>query len=269
MSAFTMVQSGPVGLSTRVSPIRSTRVHGVHHAVSAGASWSRAPLQTREGLVSSLGAIVGMALGLCAAVPRRRQAGGRNGGRCSPVTRHADMKMHARDPKGVKHIETKRQAMKASLIKQHLQEIFLRKQVQYRRLGDDEFQRRIFVDDVIMSRACRAAWIHVSAEGDKLEQRQAFVWLVRNKGGIKTALAKRLSRLGQLPQIFFVESQFEKWHNQIERANRYPELNLPDPFARIRKNVHKKMYKKWGIGDPTQPYDKRGYEGSGYERPPE
>jgi len=171
------------------------------------------------------------------------------------------MTFHARDPKGVRHDETRRQAMRASVIKTTLTDIFQRCEIQYRRTGDDEFQRRLVVDDVIMSRACRAAWIHVAADGDKLEQRQAFVWLVRNKGGVKSALARRFKKLGMLPQIYFVESQKEKWDHQFEKASKYPELNLPDPFAPIRNNVIRRTQKNWGIGDSSTPYDKRGYEG--------
>jgi len=96
------------------------------------------------------------------------------------------------------------QARKASTLKAELEDVFARCMVQYRRIGDDEIQRRIRIDDVIMSKGCKAAYIHVAAVGDKLQQRQAFVWLVRNKGAVKNAVCKRWQvRHAFLPQFFF------------------------------------------------------------------
>eukprot|EP00929_Paragymnodinium_shiwhaense_P001864 TRINITY_DN102077_c0_g1_i1.p1 TRINITY_DN102077_c0_g1~~TRINITY_DN102077_c0_g1_i1.p1 ORF type:complete len:245 (+),score=36.01 TRINITY_DN102077_c0_g1_i1:73-807(+) len=177
----------------------------------------------------------------------------------SLVTRQARMAWHARDPYGVKHVETRRQAMRASVLKSTLEDILHRAEIGYKRLGDDEMQRRIFVDDVIMTRGCRSAYIHVSAEGDTLEQRQAFVWLVRSKGSVKSALARRFKKIGALPNIYFVESKHPEMFAQFEKAAKYPDLNLPDPFAPIRQKWEENVWTKWGAGDSSKPFPKSGY----------
>ncbi|CAE7038476.1 MCA1 [Symbiodinium microadriaticum] len=192
------------------------------------------------------------------------------------VPRHG-FAWHARDPKGVKHIETRNQARVASYLRQTLEEIFNACEVSLERMGDEDMQYRLQVHDVIMSRGCRAAYVHVAASGDKLEQRQAFVWLARNKGKLKTALAKRWKRRKAIPQIYFLESKFDDWDQQFRRARKYPELNEPDPYSSFPSFVPEWMEKApvfrklrrddsverfqdtIGMGDETKPYPKWGY----------
>merc|ERR1712032_175046 len=161
---------------------------------------------------------------------------------------------------GVRHVETKKQGMQASILLQHLNKIFNHVEMQYLHKGDDEMQRRIYVDDVIMSPNCGAAYVHIGLVGSKLEMRQAMVWLIRNKPMLKSALARRFVNRARVPNLYFVESKFTAWQKQIEKAKQYPELNLPDPLARVRAKVSLdyKM-KKWGIGDADKPYPKNGY----------
>mmetsp|Transcript_116580 Transcript_116580/g.324888 ORF Transcript_116580/g.324888 Transcript_116580/m.324888 type:complete len:272 (+) Transcript_116580:79-894(+) len=225
----------------------------------------RRPVPTAAGnaaaAAGSAGALLPLlAVGLAAAVRRRASV---RGGRTSAtlVARGANFGLHARDPQGVRHIETRKQAREASTIKTTLESIFERCEIPYRRLGDDEIQRRIRIDDVIMSKGCRSAYIHVGAMGDKLERRQAYVWLVRNKGGVKTALARRFKRRGRLPNIYFVESRFDEWAEQIMKGRRHPGMNLPDPFAGIQEAMDKKakVYKRMGVGDENAPVSPWGY----------
>ena len=184
---------------------------------------------------------------------------------------------HARDPNGVKHIETRRQAMVASYLKSTLEAIFNGCEVTLDRLGDEDIQGRLRIDDIIMSRGCRAAYIHVAASGDKLEQRQSFVWLQRNKGRLKTALAKRWRTRRGVPQVYFIESKWDEWDSKFRKAREYPELNDPDPYQffpnwtpkfmekspALRKLAKddrvEKIRDSMGLGDETKPYPKWGY----------
>lgn len=184
---------------------------------------------------------------------------------------------HARDPNGVKHIETRNQARVASYLKSTLEEIFNACEVTLDRLGDEDMQNRIRIDDIIMSKGCRAAYIHVAASGDKLEQRQAFVWLARNKGRLKTALAKRWARRRGIPQVYFIESKWDEWDTKFRKAREYPELNEPDPYQffpnwtpkfmekspALRKLAKddrlEKIRDSMGLGDETKPFPKWGY----------
>lgn len=183
----------------------------------------------------------------------------------SRVARGARMDYHARDPYGVRHVETRKQAREASTMKTTLESILQHCEVEARRLGDDEIQRRVRVDDVIMSKDCHAAYIHVAAEGDMLERRQAFVWIVRNKGSVKTALAKRYKKRGRIPDIYFVESKFSEWVDLFAKARKYPEMNLPNPFSPLEQVMREKLktrdktWQKWGMGDPNSPYPPWGY----------
>jgi len=224
-------------------------------ASKPSARWSRPssepePLAPQAPMAAA--AAAALALGGCAAVRTVR------------VARRARMGFHARDPMGFRHVETRKQAREASIIKTTLESIFFHCEVAYRRIGDDEMQRRVHIDDVIMSKNCRAAYVHVGAEGDVLQKRQTFVWVVRNKGSIKTALAKRFRERGRLPNIYFVESKFEQWSQQFEKARKHPELNLPDPFASLpfRQGIatREELLKKWGAGDINTPFPKRGYQ---------
>jgi len=158
-----------------------------------------------------------------------------------------------------------------------MEEIFNACEVSLERFGDEDMQYRLQVHDVIMSRGCRAAYIHVGADGDKLEQRQAFVWLARHKGKLKTALAKRWKRRASLPQVYFIESKFDEWDQQFRTARKYPELNQADPysffpnfvpefmkrgtvFRKIRKDDRlEKWHDQMGMGDEQKPYPKWGY----------
>jgi len=203
---------------------------------------------------------------------------GQRGQRASRILRNADMAWHARDPKGVKHSETILQSRRASTIKSLLADIFARCEVSFAKIGDEDFQRRLRIDDVIMTRGCRSAYVHIAAAGGRLEQRQAFVWLARNKGGVKTALAKRMGRRQNIPALYFVESKFDDWDEQFRQARRYPELNMPDPYQfnpnwvpNFMKKAHvfKKMTKeerfqsrvkrRQGLGDETKPFPPWGY----------
>mmetsp|Transcript_84538 Transcript_84538/g.196572 ORF Transcript_84538/g.196572 Transcript_84538/m.196572 type:complete len:256 (-) Transcript_84538:39-806(-) len=180
------------------------------------------------------------------------------------VAMRADFKMHARDPQGVRHSEERRQAREASTIKATLETIFYRCEVPYRALGDDEIQRRIRIDDVIMSKGCSSAYVHVGATGGRLEQRQAYIWLVRNKGGVRKALSIRFKRRGRTPRIFFVESKFDEWAEEIRKARRYPGLNLPDPFAPFadaleEADPQKKYWRRLGVGNADAPPSRWGY----------
>eukprot|EP00442_Polarella_glacialis_P011890 CAMPEP_0115054940 /NCGR_PEP_ID=MMETSP0227-20121206/4372_1 /TAXON_ID=89957 /ORGANISM="Polarella glacialis, Strain CCMP 1383" /LENGTH=258 /DNA_ID=CAMNT_0002439469 /DNA_START=68 /DNA_END=844 /DNA_ORIENTATION=+ len=197
--------------------------------------------------------------------------------RSARVARGSNFGWHARDPTGVKHVETRKQAREASTLKSEMEELFSRAEVQVLRLGDDEMQRRLRIDDVIMSAGCRAAYVHMAAFGDRLEQRQAFVWLARNKGRVKTALAKRYARRGRIPNLYFVESKFDQWDEQFAKARKYPELNLPDPYqmnpnwvpkfmkgsVALRKfgkdDKQGKMWERSGLGDETKPFPPWGY----------
>jgi len=196
------------------------------------------------------------------ATAARRQRGSGNVSNRQSVVRCAKMWNHGRDPSGVRHVESRQQARRASTIKTELENIFARCEIQYRRIGDDEIQRRIRIDDVIMSKGCKAAYIHVGAVGDKLQQRQAFVWLVRNKGGVTTAFAKRWNtRFSHMPRFYFVESKFDAWHQQMEKARKYPELNLNSPFAAIDQKLDKmgRLKKRYGVGDESVPINPWGY----------
>lgn len=180
----------------------------------------------------------------------------------------ARMEFHSRDMQGVRHIETRNQGRQASIIKSTLMSVLDRCEVQYKRIGDDALQRRLTVDDVIMSHRCEAAYIHIGATGSALEQRQAFVWLVRNKGSVKTALARRLKERGRLPQIYFVESKYEQLADNIHMAKKYPEMNLPNPFdfmetkrAMSGRPTRDETWAKWGVGNPNSPYPGWGYPG--------
>lgn len=169
--------------------------------------------------------------------------------------------MHARDPTGVRHVENRKQAREASIMKTQLLEIFARSEIQYRRPGDEELMRRVRVEDVIFSEGCRAAYIHIGASGDKLEQRQVFVWLSRNLGAMKTALAKRYKRRGTLPRIYLVESKHEQFRQMMHQAVTYPELNLPDPLAAVRQqaNQNNEIWKRAGMGNPDAKFPPWGY----------
>merc|ERR1740121_2167159 len=147
------------------------------------------------------------------------------------------MQWHARDPWGVRHVENRHQAKQASILKTELEKVFGDVRVKTQRLGDDELQRRIRIDDVIMTKGAHGAHVHVYAEGDELERRQAFVWLHRNKGSVKTALAERWKTRARMPKIYFVESQYEKWATMFAHATKYPEKNLPNPHLRIEKQM--------------------------------
>ncbi|CAK9050046.1 unnamed protein product [Durusdinium trenchii] len=138
-------------------------------------------------------------------------------------------------------------------------------------------QGRIRIDDIIMSKGCRAAYVHVAATGEKLEQRQAFVWLARNKGRLRTALAKRWSRRRGIPQVYFIESKWDEWDAKFRKAREYPELNEPDPYQffpnwtpkfmekapALRKLAKddrvEKIRDSMGLGDETKPFPKWGY----------
>jgi len=197
---------------------------------------------------------------LATAACKRRGSG--NASNRQSVVRNAKMWMHGRDPSGVRHVESRKQARHASTIKTLLEDVLNSSDVQFRRIGDDEIQRRIRIDDVIMSKGCRAAYVHVGAIGDKLQQRQVFVWLVRNKGSVQNAVSKRWHKShGFTPKFFFVESKFDAWYEQAERARKYPELNLNNPFAQVEEKLDKmgRLKKKYGIGDKTKPIDPWGY----------
>lgn len=126
--------------------------------------------------------------------------------------------------------------------------------------GDDEIQRRIYIDDVIMNPNCKAAYVHVGAAGSKLEVRQAIVWLMRNAPMLRTALARRYAHRSRIPKLYFVESKFREWERQLEKARQIPELNLPDPLARVREKLSLEYrLKKMGMGDPDKPIRKYGY----------
>lgn len=178
------------------------------------------------------------------------------------VVRGNNMWNHGRDPSGVRHVESRRQARIASTLKAEIERVFAHCEVQYRRIGDDEIQRRIRIDDVIMSKGCKAAYIHVGAVGDRLQQRQAFVWLQRNKGGLQNAVAKRWNtRHHYLPKFFFVESKFDAWFEQMEKGRKYPELNLNSPFAAVDQKLDKmgRLKKTFGVGDESKPINPWGY----------
>ncbi|CAK0874298.1 unnamed protein product [Prorocentrum cordatum] len=116
------------------------------------------------------------------------------------------------------------------------------------------------VDDVIMNENCKAAYVHVGAAGSKLEVRQTIVWLVRNAPQLRTALARRYKHRARIPKMYFVESKFREWERQLEKARQIPELNLPDPLARIREKLSlENRLKKMGMGDPDKPIRKYGY----------
>lgn len=217
---------------------------------SAGASWVAPPVARR--MIGAQDGRGPLALG-------RLRGFTEADGRAPEVALQARMGFHARDPSGVRHIETRKQAQKASLFKETLLDIFARREIVYRHMGDEEMQHRIRIDDVIFTKGCRAAYVHVGAIGDMLERRQAFVWLVRNKGAVKSALARRFKKLGTLPQIYFVESQMDKWHEQFNRARKYPEMNLPDPFAELEQKMSQERWKNWGVGDEQAPFPTRGF----------
>lgn len=198
------------------------------------------------------------------------------GDSCVPRQNHFGW--HARDKTGVRHIETRMQGREASTLMSNLEEIFATCSVDIIRLGDEEIQRRVRIDDVLMGRNCRTAYIHVSATGDKLEQRQAFVWLARNKGAIRTAVAKRYRSRSGTPKLYFVESKFDKWDAEFRRARKYPELNQPDPYqadpnwipkimqdsqffqkSRKRVDLADKIQKRAGLGDERKPFPRWGY----------
>jgi len=141
-----------------------------------------------------------------------------------------------------------------------LNNIFNRHEIYCTHRGDDELQGRIYVDDVIMSPNCKSAYIHVSAVGSKLEVRQAIVWLVRNQPMLRTALARRYAHRSGIPKLYFVESKFREWERQLEKARQIPELNLPDPLARVREKLSfEYRLKKMGMGNPDKPIRKYGY----------
>jgi len=150
-------------------------------------------------------------------------------------------------------------------LKTELERVFETCAVQARRVGDDELQRRVRVDDVIMSKGHHAAFIHFGAEGDELEKRQVYVWLARNKGAIKNALEKRWKQRSRMPKLFFVQSKYEEWAAMFAHASKYPEKNLPNPHLRIEQEIMAKYgtrrdtMKAWGVGDPNSPFPKRGY----------
>lgn len=193
------------------------------------------------------------------------------------VSCRANMGFHARDPYGVRHVESRKQAREASTLKTTLETIFSNCEMAYRRVGDDEIMRRVRIDDVIMSPGCRAAYIHVAACGDRLEQRQAFVWLARNKGSLKNAIARHYKTRGRMPHIYFVESKFDEWLRLFDKGRKYPELNLPDPYQqtidfmpeivkpKFRQAGEKQEFRdKMGMGDETKPYPPRGYPPEAY-----
>jgi len=171
------------------------------------------------------------------------------------------MGWHARDPMGVRHKETKRQSMKASLLKTVLQDIFTYKHLPIRSGVDEEIMSRVEIDDVVMTGKCRAAYVHFRADGDTLEKRQVMVWLARNKGHIKRAFAKVLGRTyGRMPELHFVESKHEEWERLFEKAREHPEYGYPDPFAPMYGHLLPGMVPDRGMGDPDAPYShKKGY----------
>lgn len=230
----------------------------MHSAFSTG--WLALPRTRAQAMVAKPGSSCALASSLQLTPRELRTARGGN------------MQWHARDPYGVKHEENRRQAKEASILKDTLETIFQRGEVQCRRIGDEEIARRIRVDDVIMSPGCRAAYVHVAANGDRLEQRQAFVWLSRNKGVVKTALARYYKARGMLPQIWFVESRFDDWLTLFEKGRKYPELNLPDPYQQCEdlmpemmkehfRQVNRKIdfRKQVGMGDSKEPFPRWGY----------
>eukprot|EP00930_Biecheleria_cincta_P071207 TRINITY_DN58727_c0_g1_i1.p1 TRINITY_DN58727_c0_g1~~TRINITY_DN58727_c0_g1_i1.p1 ORF type:complete len:262 (+),score=27.68 TRINITY_DN58727_c0_g1_i1:54-839(+) len=209
-------------------------------------------------------------------VPRQSRRFQVAGDSCIPRQNHFGW--HGRDQTGVRHVETRMQGREASTLMNQLEEIFATCTVDITRIGDDEMQRRVRIDDVLMGRNCRTAYIHVSASGDKLEQRQTFVWIARNKGAIRTALAKRYRSRSGTPKLYFVESKFDKWDSEFRRARKYPELNKPDPyqadpnwipkimqdtqfFQKTRKRVgyDDKVKKRAGVGDESKQFPRWGY----------
>ncbi|CAJ1368799.1 unnamed protein product [Effrenium voratum] len=164
-----------------------------------------------------------------------------------------------------------------SLVKSTLEEIFGGCEVTLDRFGDEDIQGRIRIDDIIMSKGCRAAYVHVAAVGDRLEQREAFVWLAVNKGRLKTALARRWRQRRGIPQIYFIESKWDEWDLKFRKAREYPELNEPDPYqffpdwtpdfmekAPVLRKLRKddrvaKIRDSMGLGDETKPFPKWGY----------
>jgi len=150
-------------------------------------------------------------------------------------------------------------------LKFELEKVFAEGRVQKRRLGDEEIQSRVRVDDVIMTKGNHGAYVHFGAEGDELEKRQVYVWLARNKGAIRTALSQRWKERSRMPRLYFVESKYEEWANMFAHASKYPEKNLPNPHLRIEQQIMEKFgtkhgtMKSWGVGDPNSPFPRRGY----------
>lgn len=180
---------------------------------------------------------------------------------------------HARDPYGVKHIETKKQARQASLLLEALREVWTRDMLPCVRHGDWELRNRVRFDDVLMRPGCGSAFIHVSALGGTLEKRQVFVWLARNKGAIKTAIANTAwKHKARLPDFFFVESKWDDWEALWQKGEKYPELNLPYPYQSDRsflpdaakamyevEDKRAKSHKLMGMGDPKASFPAWGY----------
>jgi len=158
------------------------------------------------------------------------------------------------------------QARDASTLKTTLSEVFYKQEVERTRVGDEEMQHRIIIDDVIMGTGCKSAYIHIGAEGDTLEKRQVYVWCVRNKGKIKTAVSKRWAYRLRLPILHFVESKAERWEEMMQRARKYPEDQLPNPFDIIEMRKRKidgapdRTWKMWGGGDAKAAFPPRGFD---------
>lgn len=200
-------------------------------------------------------------------------AGRRPQGRQCATALGYHMPWHARDPWGVKHVETRPQARNARNLLEAFQNVFSQRLVKCLKLGDMEMQTRIRIDDVIMANGCNTAYIHVSADGSELEKRQAFVWLTRNKGLIKSAVLQRYwEHRYRLPSIYWVESQWDTWESTWMRARKYPELGLPHPYQtsadflpEVAKAMHTvedrraKFADKKGVGDAKAKYPAWGY----------
>lgn len=180
------------------------------------------------------------------------------------VARGTIMGWHARDPTGFQMKETRKQAMKAAFCKNTLENAFRVMRIKNRRPNDEDMMRRVIIDDIIMSRTRKVAYCHFSAMGNKLEQRQVFVWLQRNRGGIRNALGDTLNGRIHVPMLYFVESMHPKMAVEWNKAERDKDLmDLPDPYAEIKAQARKKLYKRWGIGEEGHKLKAKTY-GKGY-----
>jgi len=185
-----------------------------------------------------------------------------------PVEAKTQMKgmmgWHARDYMGVKHVETRQQGQKASRLVERLRTIFERRLMYIGRHGDSEFQSKLYVDDVIYTSSCHTAHVHISAEGSELEKRQAYVWLARNKGKLQTAImssdrrAPGLGHTARMPRIKLHVSRFQRYTELFEKAEQFPNSNLPNPHEAVEVSITPKL-RRWlnpkpkppkGVGDP-------------------